>query len=1065
MAQAGFTPISLYFSTTAAAVPTAGNLVAGELALNTVDEKLYFKNSAGTVKLLASNATSAPVLSFQTSLGGLTPSTATTGVVTLAGTLNTTSGGTGLTSFTAGDVPYYASGTLLSKLAIGTAGQFLTSTGTAPQWSTLSGVAVTTFSAGTTGFTPSSATSGAVTLAGTLATANGGTNLGGATPFTSGGVVYASSASVLATGSALTFDGNGAFKSAGSTDGYISSTFVNTSAGTSAVTRIQIGNNTSDGAGQIVVYGGNHSTLASVMDINNANNADLRFLTNNTERVRLTSSSLYTASGISVGIGTSSPVYQTQIYGTGQTTAALTDAGNKGGSLLLNTPTVATGDGGALLIGAGGSGAKPFAAIKGLLADGAGNTTGALAFSTRNATADVALTERMRLDTAGNVGIGTSSPTNTLSLKSETDANIKFEDTTSGTAGYVGPSANNQSDTTAQRLGIRGEAGVAFSVGSATKMVLDSSGNVGIGTTSPLTKFDVLGPNDVATFRATNANSSYIGFYYNTSTLSGFVGNGSSILSAASNSDFIVRSEGALKFATSGNNLKATLDTSGTLGVGNFTPYSTWGGSYVALQVQSIARTLAATGAGAGDLTLAFNAVYDSTDSRWEFAGTGDKAGRYSQTGSGDSHVWYVTNTNGTAGNAITFTQVMTLDSSANLYLGLTPVGGSAKFVVKPSSTYGMWVSNGFADSTPYGLEFGLQPGQGSYRSAVRGFPENYGGTDSGALAFYTSNSLNAGAISERMRITSAGNVGIGTTSPGGKLHVYAGASGTTATSEMMLTVENSSTSGIGILAPAANESIIYFGSPTSNIDGGIIYNHPNRAMVFRTAGNTERARIDSSGNLLVGKTAAGDATAGAQISASGRGGFVRSSGDPLYINRLADDGILVTFDQATVTEGSISVSGTTVSYNGGHLSRWAQTTTAKDDSLLKGTVLSNLDAMNVYTDAEGNPVDNEQLNKVKVSNTEGDVNVAGVFVNWSHDDAHNVDEINMAMTGDMIIRIAQGVTVVRGDLLMSAGDGTAKPQGDDIVRSKTVAKVTSNHITCTYADGSYCVPCVLMAC
>ena len=37
--------------------------------------------------------------------------------------------------------------------------------------------------------------------------------------------------------------------------------------------------------------------------------------------------------------------------------------------------------------------------------------------------------------------------------------------------------------------------------------------------------------------------------------------------------------------------------------------------------------------------------------------------------------------------------------------------------------------------------------------------------------------------------------------------------------------------------------------------------------------------------------------------------------------------------------------------------------------------------------------------------------------------------------------------------------------KGDDIVRSKTVAKVTSTHVTCTYEDGSYCVPCVLMAC
>ena len=43
MAQATYTPIQLYHSTTAAAVPTSGNLVAGELALNTTDEKLYFK--------------------------------------------------------------------------------------------------------------------------------------------------------------------------------------------------------------------------------------------------------------------------------------------------------------------------------------------------------------------------------------------------------------------------------------------------------------------------------------------------------------------------------------------------------------------------------------------------------------------------------------------------------------------------------------------------------------------------------------------------------------------------------------------------------------------------------------------------------------------------------------------------------------------------------------------------------------------------------------------------------------------------------------------------------------
>jgi hypothetical protein len=253
-------------------------------------------------------------------------------------------------------------------------------------------------------------------------------------------------------------------------------------------------------------------------------------------------------------------------------------------------------------------------------------------------------------------------------------------------------------------------------------------------------------------------------------------------------------------------------------------------------------------------------------------------------------------------------------------------------------------------------------------------------------------------------------------------------------------------------------------------------YNGNQNSLDIRTASNyivlsdgdgNPRGFFDGSGNFLIGTTNTnpGGADINGIVLRPGNFSVISALGTtPFGINRGTDDGILINFSQAGSTEGNISVSGTTVSYNGGHLSRYAQTTTAKDESLVKGTVLSNLDEMNVYT-KNGQPVDNEQLNKVKVSDTEGDVNVAGVFVNWSHDEDHNVDEINMAMTGDMIIRIAQGVTVVRGDLLMSAGDGTAKPQGDDIVRSKTVAKVTSNHVTCTYADGSYCVPCVLMAC
>jgi hypothetical protein len=106
MAQSGFTPISLYFTTTAAAVPSAGNLANGELAINITDGKLYYKNNAGVVTLLASTATVAPVTTFSAGTTGLTPNTATSGAITLAGTLVVANGGTGQTAFTAGQIHF-----------------------------------------------------------------------------------------------------------------------------------------------------------------------------------------------------------------------------------------------------------------------------------------------------------------------------------------------------------------------------------------------------------------------------------------------------------------------------------------------------------------------------------------------------------------------------------------------------------------------------------------------------------------------------------------------------------------------------------------------------------------------------------------------------------------------------------------------------------------------------------------------------------------------------------------------------------------------------------------------
>jgi hypothetical protein len=116
MSATNYTPIQLYRSTTAAAVPLAANLSAGELAINITDGKLYY-NDGGTVKLLASNAATTVVNTLSFGTTGLTPSTATSGAITVAGTLVVGNGGTGLTTVTAGRVLFGAGTSALGNSA------------------------------------------------------------------------------------------------------------------------------------------------------------------------------------------------------------------------------------------------------------------------------------------------------------------------------------------------------------------------------------------------------------------------------------------------------------------------------------------------------------------------------------------------------------------------------------------------------------------------------------------------------------------------------------------------------------------------------------------------------------------------------------------------------------------------------------------------------------------------------------------------------------------------------------------------------------------------------------
>lgn len=167
MAATGYTPISLYYSTTASQVPVNTNLANGELAINITDGKLYYKDNSGVVKLLASNATVAPVTTFSAGTTGFTPSSATSGAVTLAGTLVAANGGTSFSTYTTGDMLYSSATNVLSKLGVGTTGQILTVAGGVPTWAAAppSGASISNDTSTATNLYPlfSSATTGAPT--------------------------------------------------------------------------------------------------------------------------------------------------------------------------------------------------------------------------------------------------------------------------------------------------------------------------------------------------------------------------------------------------------------------------------------------------------------------------------------------------------------------------------------------------------------------------------------------------------------------------------------------------------------------------------------------------------------------------------------------------------------------------------------------------------------------------------------------------------------------------------------------------------------------------------------
>ena len=621
----------------------------------------------------------------------------------------------------------------------------------------------------------------------------------------------------------------------------------------------------------------------------------------------------------------------------------------------------------------------------------------------------------------GKVGVGTTSPSSALQVNGiiraqrSDDSNPRYTQISFEGGISSLDSVRNDSQFEAIRFRQSADNGSNYT----ERMRIDSSGRVGIGTSSPGEKMEIGGTSSAKiSLRANNDSTGVSGLHFGDTS------------SAVSGRLIYNHSDDSLAFYTNSAE-RARIDSSGRLGIGTTSPD---GNVHIAdstranlilkktglndLANSSLANEYDTIQLGAGGSFASYNVETVTADTHIGhnfYAGSGgalkykysDAAARI-RFNSNQGHIIFDRAASGSANASLTFSESIRIDSSGRLLVGSSS-GRSIDFINAALQVDG---------TTTATSAINLTRNANSQSSAFLQFAKSRGTSNGSSTVVQSGDVL--GYIQ------------------------FAGADGT------------------DVETIAANIRAEVDGTPGSN-------DMPGRLVFSTTADGasspTTRFTITSTGSFVGGgHLSEPSVNSTTQFNCLGPEGYViaaRNSDPALYVGRNTDDGDLVEFRQAGTQEGSISVSGTTVSYNGAHLSRWSQLPGGVERTeILRGSVLSNIDEMCEWGEEE-----NEQLNRMQVSNIEGDRNVAGVFQAWDDDDDTYTNDFYCAMTGDFIIRIAQGVMVERGDLLMSAGDGTAKPQEDDIIRSKTIAKVTSTNVSCTYDDGSYCVPCVLMAC